>query len=777
MSARSSTYRFGTFLIDTATREVRKGDESHPLPAKAFDCIAYLLEHRDRAVGRDELISAVWGRTDVSDSVLSQTVLNARRALEDTGREQQAIRTVVGFGYHWVAPVEPVAGDALAPSATTRDAVAPVARFPALRRVLGGIAALALLVAGGIVLHRATAPPEARDAAVGTATALLVLPVDGADAAEDVWMRLGVMDLLAERLRSTGQPVVSSDQVVGLARAFDLDSGDELDRLARAARADIVVRPRIERRGGTWRVDLRTAHGREPALLAHGESADVLEAALAAADDMARRLGLAVPDEAVAGSAQRPLRALLQQVKSATLGDRLDEARRLVEQADPAYRDDPELRYRLARIDAQAGERARAQAQLRALLDDVPAEADPLMRARVLDALGAVTTEDGDPAAAEPWHDEAIRLLQGSGHDGQLGKAYGDRALARFAQRKDEPALQDFAAARTALEAAGDSLSLTFLDYNLGAFDMLRGHYREAVQVFERAAARFESLRIHYAALTAWDGVAQSKLILLEPDAALQVEPRLRELAARVADPRSRIGAGLTRVEILQANGMMEAAGVLLDELRGELAGMDGVLPARAAGLAARRLLVAGNAARAAHEAEQAFAGFARADDSRQRSRNWLVLVRARLAARQPEAAAAALARIDAVAARESDPATRLYARLAGAEVAAAAGRGAEAEAGFRGALEDAERSRVPLDLLEVAAAYVPWLLARHDFAGAAVVVERIVPWVERSHAASLLQLRYYHAAGPASAWRAALDRTRGLAGERVVPQSLTIPR
>src|SRR5690606_24332153 len=83
--AMSPACRFGDFVLDRATRELSRGGERIALPAKAFDCVVYLLEHRGRAVGRDELIAAVWGRADVSDSVLSQTVLHARRALDDTG--------------------------------------------------------------------------------------------------------------------------------------------------------------------------------------------------------------------------------------------------------------------------------------------------------------------------------------------------------------------------------------------------------------------------------------------------------------------------------------------------------------------------------------------------------------------------------------------------------------------------------------------------------------------------------------------------------------------
>ena len=102
------SYRFGDFRLDPATRELCRADAPVAVPPRAFVCIVYLLEHRERAVGRDELIAAVWGRTETGDGTLGQTILAARRALDDTGKEQHAIRTVFRFGYHWVAPVDAV---------------------------------------------------------------------------------------------------------------------------------------------------------------------------------------------------------------------------------------------------------------------------------------------------------------------------------------------------------------------------------------------------------------------------------------------------------------------------------------------------------------------------------------------------------------------------------------------------------------------------------------------------------------------------------------------
>ena len=99
-------FRFRNFRLDTATRQLWRDGERVPLPLKSFDCLTYLIEHRDRAVGRDELIAAVWGRAEVSDKLLGQTLLRARRAIGEASGEHTSIRTLPRFGYHWEEPVD-----------------------------------------------------------------------------------------------------------------------------------------------------------------------------------------------------------------------------------------------------------------------------------------------------------------------------------------------------------------------------------------------------------------------------------------------------------------------------------------------------------------------------------------------------------------------------------------------------------------------------------------------------------------------------------------------
>ncbi|HJT97261.1 MAG TPA: winged helix-turn-helix domain-containing protein, partial [Rhodanobacteraceae bacterium] len=539
-------YRFGDFVLCPSTRELRRGCERVALPAKSFDCIVYLLLHRARAVGRDELVSAVWGRAEVGETVLNQTILHARRALGETSRAASAIRTVIGFGYHWVAPTEQLPSPA--PDATSATGPAVNGR-KGLRRH-GVAVALALLIAA-IGVAAAFRFSTRREAAPAARDLIVVLPVETGAATDAAWLRLGMMDLIASHLRDSGGKVMPSDGVVALARGFDTHDPAELDRFAATVGARLVVQPHATRRGTGWEVELASAG--TPRVTSEAAADDPLDAALAATDALAMKLGLAVAERTAHGESS--LRTLIQEIKAATLSDRLAEARALVDRATPAERADPELRFRAAKIDAQAGRTGEAETALRALLAETSAERDRILRARILDALGVIALQRSDAAAAETLHGEAIALLDAGKDEGQLGKALANRAAARFTLRRDDAALEDVARARGALEDSGDALSLLFLDANLGAVDMLRDRYRDAAPMLERAATRLEALRVHYAALNDWDAAAASRLLLLEPAAAERIRPRLGELGGRVADPRLRFGASLTSVEILIANG------------------------------------------------------------------------------------------------------------------------------------------------------------------------------------------------------------------------------
>jgi TolB-like protein len=119
-------YRFGNHELDLARGELRAGGTPCPLEPQVFALLAFLVEHRDRLVSKDEIVEKVWDGRVVSDSAIASRVKSARQALGDDGRAQRFIRTLHRRGFRFVADVRvsriegvasPVLPDAQAPAA------------------------------------------------------------------------------------------------------------------------------------------------------------------------------------------------------------------------------------------------------------------------------------------------------------------------------------------------------------------------------------------------------------------------------------------------------------------------------------------------------------------------------------------------------------------------------------------------------------------------------------------------------------------------------------
>lgn len=100
-------YRFGDVAIDPDGRELRCAGEVVAVEPRAFDLLVYLIEHRDRAVPRDELLDAVWDGRVVGDAALTQSVAKLRRLIDPYAPD--CLRTIHRTGYRFVAELEDVA--------------------------------------------------------------------------------------------------------------------------------------------------------------------------------------------------------------------------------------------------------------------------------------------------------------------------------------------------------------------------------------------------------------------------------------------------------------------------------------------------------------------------------------------------------------------------------------------------------------------------------------------------------------------------------------------
>lgn len=98
--------RFNGFVLDEARFELRHDGAVVAVQPKVLELILYLVRHRDRVVGKDELFETVWDGTVVTEASLSQALSLARRALDDSARTQHTIVTVRRKGLRFVAPIE-----------------------------------------------------------------------------------------------------------------------------------------------------------------------------------------------------------------------------------------------------------------------------------------------------------------------------------------------------------------------------------------------------------------------------------------------------------------------------------------------------------------------------------------------------------------------------------------------------------------------------------------------------------------------------------------------
>lgn len=109
-------FRFDQIEIDTELFEIRNNGSPVSVEPQVFDVLAYLVKNRDRVVTKQELFENVWQDTFVGEAALSTRIMEARKAIGDTGSDQRLIRTLRSRGYRFVGEVQLQDGDHASPS-------------------------------------------------------------------------------------------------------------------------------------------------------------------------------------------------------------------------------------------------------------------------------------------------------------------------------------------------------------------------------------------------------------------------------------------------------------------------------------------------------------------------------------------------------------------------------------------------------------------------------------------------------------------------------------
>jgi two-component system, OmpR family, alkaline phosphatase synthesis response regulator PhoP len=95
--------RVGALEIDLRRAEVTRDGEPVALSAKEFQLLRYFLDHRGATIGRDELLSAVWGYDSMPNTrTVDVHVASLRRRIELNPRAPEHLITIHGLGYKFV---------------------------------------------------------------------------------------------------------------------------------------------------------------------------------------------------------------------------------------------------------------------------------------------------------------------------------------------------------------------------------------------------------------------------------------------------------------------------------------------------------------------------------------------------------------------------------------------------------------------------------------------------------------------------------------------------
>ena len=140
---KSHVVRFGSFRLDRRTRQLFDREARLETTPQLVEVLDYLIEHRHRTVGRDELLERFWPRAGTGgDAALNTCIRRIRALLGDDAEAPAYIRTQPRAGYRFIGTL-----------ARTRS--------PHRRRLaLGGSVLASVLAAAAFASHGATFESE-----------------------------------------------------------------------------------------------------------------------------------------------------------------------------------------------------------------------------------------------------------------------------------------------------------------------------------------------------------------------------------------------------------------------------------------------------------------------------------------------------------------------------------------------------------------------------------------------------------------------------------------
>lgn len=259
--ARASPFRLGPITVEPALRQVTAA-RSETLEPRVMQVFVVLAMANGGLVSRDDLVRQCWEGRIVGDDSINRVIARLRKLADEHGVGAFRIETITKVGYRLIGQVVLTAPSVRAPLAT--DIIeAPIPPMqaqagalqsaPNRRLLIGGAAAVAALVAGGIGAWKLM-DAKADD---GTAS-VVVLPF--ANLSSDPEQAF-LSDGIAEELRNALSQI-SGLKVIGRITSEQFRDSKDLSAIAEKLGVDHVLTGSVRRSPTTIRIGAQLVDGR-----------------------------------------------------------------------------------------------------------------------------------------------------------------------------------------------------------------------------------------------------------------------------------------------------------------------------------------------------------------------------------------------------------------------------------------------------------------------------------------------------------------------------------
>lgn len=314
-------YHFDDYELDVLRGCLLHAGKELPLRYQSFLLLLYFVEHPETLISKDELTSAIWSDTSVTDNALVQCVTDIRRELKDDPRNPRFIKTFPKVGYRFIADVRvvrnghkppalktlpiphatgtaeipvPLATVDLRPSSTSRRRSRVWLKIPV------GIAALLLIFSLSGDRRPATDQVSPAIQELAGLPILAVFPLSNETGRQDLdWLREGLSDMIQTDLTHLGRwNVLSREKMHSLVddRNRAALTFDKSLQIVRSTRAANFIMGRISTSGQQVSIRIQIFDGRDGHLVATDSASlndprEIVADAGLLSTDIARRLG------------------------------------------------------------------------------------------------------------------------------------------------------------------------------------------------------------------------------------------------------------------------------------------------------------------------------------------------------------------------------------------------------------------------------------------------------------------------------------------------------